>query len=87
MLLRKLRLLTGVQVESSEQFDSLIKLHPDKVVVLVAGLSWCRPCKSLGRPLEKFAAHYQDGAIFVKVLGDTNDNTKRFFKNKYVTAM
>eukprot|EP00892_Ulva_mutabilis_P002394 jgi/Ulvmu1/12155/UM085_0019.1 len=70
------------KVESSEQFDSLTKLHPDKVVVLVAGLSWCRPCKSLGRPLQKFAEHYQDGAIFVKVLGDTNDNTKRFFKNK-----
>lgn len=73
-----------VQVESSEQFDSLVKLHPDKVVVLVAGLSWCRPCKSLTRPLQKLASHYREGAIFVKVLGDTNDNTKRFFKTKCV---
>ena len=78
--------LLDVQVESSEQFDSLVKLHPDKVVVLVSGLSWCRPCKSLGRPLQKLAKHYEEGAIFVKVLGDTNDNTKRFFKNMYAVA-
>ena len=37
-------------------------------VVLLCGLSWCRPCKSLTRPLEKLAAHYE-GSVFLKVLG------------------
>lgn len=69
-------------IDSSEQFEALMTLHPDKLIVLLAGLSWCRPCKALTRPLEKMAEHYQDGALFVKVLGDTNDNTKRFFKNR-----
>jgi thiol-disulfide isomerase/thioredoxin len=69
-------------IDSSESFDDILKLFADKVVVLLAGLSWCRPCKSLTRPFEKLASHYQDGAVFVKVLGDSNDNTKRLFKNK-----
>lgn len=38
-------------------------------VVLLCGLSWCRPCKSLTRPLEKLAAHY-DGSVFLKVMGE-----------------
>lgn len=69
-------------IDSSEKFDAVLALHPDKLVVLLAGLSWCRPCKSLTRPLEKLAEHYRDGAVFLKILGDTNDNTKRFFKNR-----
>lgn len=36
--------------------------------MLLCGLSWCRPCKSLTRPLEKLAAHYE-GSVFLKVLG------------------
>ena len=69
-------------IESSEQFDALLVLHPDKEVVLLAGLSWCRPCKGLTRPLEKLSVQYKDGAVFAKVMGDHNDSTKRLFKNR-----
>jgi thioredoxin-like negative regulator of GroEL len=69
-------------ITSSEQLDAFLKLYADKVVVLLSGLSWCRPCKSLTRPLEKLAAHYEDGAVFIKVMGDTNNSTKRLFKNR-----
>ena len=69
-------------IESSEQFDALLTLNAEREVVLVAGLSWCRPCRSLTRPMEKLATHYHDGAVFAKVLGDVNDNTKRFFKDR-----
>ena len=69
-------------IQSSEQFDALVTVHPDREVVLLAGLSWCRPCKSLTRPMEKLAKHYDSGAVFAKVMGDLNDNTKLFFKNR-----
>jgi hypothetical protein len=68
-------------LESSEQFDALVTVNPDKEVVLLAGLTWCRPCKSLTRPIEKMAVHY-GGAVFAKVMGDLSDNTKIFFKRR-----
>lgn len=68
-------------IQSSEQFEALVKVNADRTVVLLAGLSWCRPCKGLTRPMEKLAKHYADGAVFAKVMGDHSDNTKRFFKN------
>ena len=68
-------------IQSSEAFEALVKVNADKTVVLLAGLTWCRPCKGLTRPVEKLAKHYGDGAVFAKVLGDHSDNTKRFFKN------
>jgi len=68
-------------ITSSEQFDALVKVNANRTVVLLAGLSWCRPCKGLTRPVEKMAKHYADGAVFAKILGDHSDNTKRFFKN------
>jgi thioredoxin-like negative regulator of GroEL len=66
--------------KSSEQVDALVKVNTDKVVILLAGLSWCRPCMSLTRPLQKLARHYE-GAVFAKILGDHSDNTKIFFKD------
>jgi thiol-disulfide isomerase/thioredoxin len=66
--------------QSSEQVDALVKVNADKTVILLAGLSWCRPCMSLTRPLQKLAKHYE-GAVFAKILGDHSDNTKTFFKD------
>jgi thioredoxin-like negative regulator of GroEL len=69
-------------LHSSEQLDALLTLNAEREVVLVAGLSWCRPCKSLTRPMEKLAVHYKDGVVLAKVMGDISDNTKLFFKNR-----
>lgn len=57
------------------------------MVFLLAGVSWCRPCKGLTKPMERLAERYAEGAIFLKILGDENDNTKRYFRGELgVTA-
>jgi thiol-disulfide isomerase/thioredoxin len=52
-----------------------------QVVFLLAGVSWCRPCKGLTKPLEKMAARYAEGAVFLKMFGDQNDDTMRYFRS------
>ena len=37
---------------SAEELDALMAAHPDRVVVLEASFTWCRPCKGFQRPYE-----------------------------------
>lgn len=48
--------------------------------VLMASLTWCRPCKALGRPLKQLAAAYP-GVLFLKLFGDADANTKALFRD------
>ncbi len=36
-------------IRSEEQFDLLLSDHADKLIVLEASLTWCRPCKGFER--------------------------------------
>jgi len=53
----------------------------DKVVVLLASLSWCRPCKKVLPQYNKLAAVYSE-AIFLRFNGNENEDTKALFKTK-----
>ena len=33
------------------------------------------------KPLQRMAKHYQDSFIFIKLFGNSNEQTKRLFKN------
>ena len=41
-----------VVVNSEEELDSKLKADAAKLLVLLSTVTWCRPCKSLKRPLE-----------------------------------
>lgn len=36
-------------VRSEEEFDVLLKEHAERLIVLEASMTWCRPCKGFER--------------------------------------
>ena len=51
-----------------------------RLVVVEAGLSWCRPCKRFAPAYAAFAQSYR-GVVFLKFNGDSNAATKHLFKD------
>ena len=41
-----------IDVESEEELDKMLAEDPDSLTVLLASLTWCRPCKTLAKPLQ-----------------------------------
>ncbi len=41
-----------VVLDSEEELDSKLKDDAAKLIVLLSTVTWCRPCKTLKRPLE-----------------------------------
>jgi len=67
-----------MKIFTEAEFDEILERNPEKLIVLFAGLTWCRPCKAVIRPYEKLAAYYNE-AIFLKFFGNANSSTKRLF--------
>lgn len=61
------------------ELDEVLKKHADRLVVMFAGVTWCRPCKGVAKPYERMADHY-GSAIFLKLYGNANVQTKRLFQ-------
>jgi len=68
-------------ITSESEFVNIMESNKDTLIVLLATLTWCRPCKRILVPYQKCAAAYKD-SIFVKFHGNENEDTKRFFKEK-----
>lgn len=68
------------EIESEEELDEIIKAD-SRPLVLLAGFTWCRPCKGLQMPFQKLAEKYK-GVKFVKFYGNANENTKRLFRDR-----
>jgi hypothetical protein len=41
-----------VEIESEEELDSMLAEDSESLTVLLASLTWCRPCKTLAKPLQ-----------------------------------
>ncbi len=41
-----------VEIESEEELDALLSEDKESLTVLLASLTWCRPCKTLAKPLQ-----------------------------------
>ena len=41
-----------IDVESEEELDKMLAEDPHSLTVLLASLTWCRPCKTLAKPLQ-----------------------------------
>jgi thiol-disulfide isomerase/thioredoxin len=66
---------------SETELDEIIAERHDRITVIFAGLTWCRPCKGMQRPVQKLAEHYKD-VTFLKLFGNANARTKYLFKTR-----
>mmetsp|Transcript_3711 Transcript_3711/g.5625 ORF Transcript_3711/g.5625 Transcript_3711/m.5625 type:complete len:191 (+) Transcript_3711:53-625(+) len=85
------------EVETLDEFDMVLQLAGDKLVVVDIGTSWCGPCKVIYPKFEAFSEKYTD-AVYIKVQGDKNKDmadlckrlkirsvpTFQFYRNKEV---
>ena len=46
-----------VEIESEEELDKILQEDKDSLIVLLGSLTWCRPCKTLAKPLQVRCAH------------------------------
>mmetsp|Transcript_32043 Transcript_32043/g.82062 ORF Transcript_32043/g.82062 Transcript_32043/m.82062 type:complete len:374 (-) Transcript_32043:164-1285(-) len=66
---------------SGEELDDVNEQNPGRLVVLMASLTWCRPCKAFQKKYLQLAEHYPE-ARFVKFYGNSNERTKTLFKDE-----
>lgn len=70
------------EIETQAELDKALEAsrQTGAPVILMASLTWCRPCRALARPLATLASAYPT-ATFLKLYGNTDDNTKRLFRD------
>lgn len=69
------------EIESEEELDQLM-VSDGRLTILLAGFTWCRPCRALLTPYGKLAERYKDEAKFIKFYGNANENTKVLFRDR-----
>lgn len=69
------------EIESEEELDQLMA-SDERLTILLAGFTWCRPCRALLTPYGKLAERYRDDAKFIKFYGNANENTKSLFRDR-----
>lgn len=69
------------EIEAEEELDQLI-VSDERLTILLAGFTWCRPCRALLMPYGKLAERYRDDAKFIKFYGNANENTKALFRDR-----
>jgi len=70
-----------ISIADEESLDEIFERNKDKVIVIMATLSWCRPCKRMAPVLPRMAAAYPQ-VVFLRLNGNDSDETKELFKNK-----
>ena len=60
--------------------------NADKLVVLMVGLTWCRPCKGVQKPVERLADKYFKSSSFLKLYGNANEKCKKLISDLKVRS-
>ena len=76
-------------VYSEEELDDLLASRGGAPTVLMASVTWCRPCRALAKPYLSLAERYapsardaSDGVLFAKLYGNASDEAKLLFRDK-----
>ena len=76
-------------VYSEEELDDLLASRKGAPTVLLASVTWCRPCRALAKPYLSLAERYapsavdaSDGVLFAKLYGNASDEAKLLFRDK-----
>lgn len=74
------------EFESEEEFNTILKDAGDKLVVVDISTKTCGPCKMIYPKLVEMSLAYPD-AVFLKINGDTNANTRALMRKWAVRAV
>lgn len=66
---------------SQAELDLVLEEHSDRLVVVEASLTWCRPCKGFEKTFQKFAAAFSN-TLFLKFYGNSNENCKHLLEER-----
>ncbi|CAK0785550.1 hypothetical protein CVIRNUC_008760 [Coccomyxa viridis] len=70
-----------LEIESEEELDKILQENKDSLTILLGSLTWCRPCKTLAKPLQSLAEYYSE-ARFLKTYGNVSEAAKYLFKER-----
>ncbi|MFX1390129.1 MAG: thioredoxin [Promethearchaeota archaeon] len=84
-----------IEIHSTEEFNKLLTVYPDKIIIIDFWAVWCGPCMFFGPIFKKLHGEYQKDFVFVKVNVDENNAiaqqygitgipTTLFIKNKEI---
>jgi hypothetical protein len=73
--------ITLFYIAINQELEEVMTRQDSKLIVICVALTWCRPCKGLQKPLQRMAKHYKDSFIFIKLFGNSNEQTTRLFKD------
>ncbi|MFW9865081.1 MAG: thioredoxin [Candidatus Thorarchaeota archaeon] len=66
-----------IEIQSSEEFNKLLKNYPDSIIVIDFWAVWCGPCMFFAPIFKKLHGEFQKDFIFVKVNVDENNAIAR----------
>ncbi|MFX1479371.1 MAG: thioredoxin [Promethearchaeota archaeon] len=66
-----------IEIQSSEEFNKLLKNYPDSVIIIDFWAVWCGPCMFFAPIFKKLHGEFQKDFIFVKVNVDENNAIAR----------
>lgn len=61
-----------VHLRTPQDYDNLVKKHPDTEIIIDFGAEWCGPCKMYEPIFKKLQKEYKDDFIFAKIDVDEN---------------
>jgi len=62
-----------IEIQSSEEFNNLLKKYPDKIIIIDFWAVWCGPCMFFAPIFKKLHGEFRSNFIFVKVNVDENN--------------
>lgn len=63
---------TIIEIQSTEDFNKLLKDYPNKMIIIDFWAVWCGPCMFFAPIFKKLHEEYKNEFIFVKVNVDEN---------------
>eukprot|EP00877_Chromochloris_zofingiensis_P011145 jgi/Chrzof1/6284/Cz18g00050.t1 len=68
-------------IMSEEDLEAALAHHPEQLLVLFAGTTWCSSCRAMVQPFKELAGTYPS-ALFLMLWGNVNDATKTLFRDR-----
>lgn len=75
-----------IEIFSEADFKERLSAAGDKLVIVDVSTKWCGPCKVIYPKLVAMSKEYS-GAVFLKIFGDHDANTKALMKEWKVRAV